>query len=55
MHYDTRLYSADCEEKIVVDEALFWNTVRDVITRIKNSFVEDFHSFPNLSYPICHY
>ena len=25
------------------------------LTRIKNSFVENIHSLPNLSYPICHF
>ena len=55
MHYDTGLYSASCEEKIAVDEALFWISVLDELTRIKNSFVENIHSLPNLSYPICHY
>ena len=25
------------------------------LTRIKNSFVENIHPLPNLSYPICHY
>ena len=54
MNYDTGLYSAMCKEKIAVDEAIFWSTVRDELTRIKNSFVENIHSFPNLSYPICH-
>ena len=35
-------------EKIDVDEAVLWNTVRDELTRIKNSFVENVHSLPNL-------
>ena len=26
MHYDTGLYSADWEEKIAVDKAVFWST-----------------------------
>ena len=55
MHYDTSLYSAGCEEKIAVDEAVSRSTVRDEFTEIKNSFVENIHSLPNLSYPICHY
>ena len=55
MHYDTSLYFAGCEEKIDVDKAVFWSTVQDKLTRIKNSFVEKIHSFPNLSYPICYY
>ena len=29
--------------------------VRDELTTIKNSFVANIHSYPNLSYPICHY
>ena len=55
MHYDAGLYSASYEEIIVVDKAIFWNTVPDELTRIKNAFVENIHSFHNLSYPICHY
>ena len=55
MHYDTGLYSAGCKEKIAVDEALFWSTAQDELTRIMHSFVENIHSLPILSYPICHY
>ena len=55
MHYDIGLYSAGCKEKLAVDEAVFCRSVRDELTRIKNSFVEIIHSFPNLSYLICHY
>ena len=54
MHYDTGLYSAMWKEKIAVAEAIFWSTVQDELTRIKNSFVENIHFLPNLSYPICH-
>ena len=43
------------EEKIAVDQAVFWSTVRDKLSRIKNSFVKNIHSLPNLSYPICYY
>ena len=31
------------------------STVRDELTRIKNSFLKNIHSLPNLSFPICHY
>ena len=55
MHCDTGLYSAGCEEKIAVDEVVLLSTVQDELIRIKNSFVENIHSLPNLSYPICHY
>ena len=44
---------AGSKEKIVVDEAVFWSTVKDELSRITNYFVENIHSFPNLSYPIC--
>ena len=44
MHYDTGLYSVGCEEKIAVDEATFWSTVRDELTRIENFFGENIHS-----------
>ena len=27
MHYDTGLYSDGCEEKIAIDEAVFWSTI----------------------------
>ena len=48
------LYSVCCEENIV-DEAVFWSTVQDELTRIKSSFVENIHSLPKLSFSICHY
>ena len=53
MHY--RYILCQLWENTAVDEALFWSTVRDEISRIKNSFVENIDSFLNLSYPICHY
>ena len=34
-----------------VYEAVFWRTVRDELTKIKNSFVENVHSLPNLLIP----
>ena len=38
--------------KIAVDKAVLWSTVRDELTRIKNSFVENIHTMSNISYPI---
>ena len=44
-------YSASCEEKIAVDEAILRSTVQDELTRIKNSFVENIHSLPTFLIP----
>ena len=41
MQYETGKYSANCKEKIAVNEAEFWSTE---LTIIKNSFVEKIHS-----------
>ena len=41
--------------KDAVDKAVFWSTVWDEVTRIKNCLVENIHSLPNRSYPIWHY
>ena len=50
-NFDTSLYSAICKEKIDVDKAVL------LTYKNQNSFVENVHFFPNLSYPIwfCHY
>ena len=47
MHYETSLNTAGCKEKIV-DEAVYWSTVSEIN---KNSFIENNHSFHNLSLP----
>ena len=36
MHYDTGLYSADCEEKIAIDEAVFWSTSKMNLQESRN-------------------
>ena len=33
MHYEAGLYSVGCKEMIAVDEAVFWSTSRDELTR----------------------
>ena len=53
MYYETGFYSTGCKEMIAVDKAVFWSSVKDELTRIKNSFINNIHSFPNLSYPVC--
>ena len=47
MYYDTGSYSAGCKEKIAVSEMNLQES--------SFFFVENIHSFPNISYPICHY
>ena len=51
MHYDTGLYSADCKEKIAVDEAVFWSTVSEMNLQESTFFLSKI-STPFLTFPI---
>ena len=53
MRYETGLYSTGCKEMIAVDEA-YYEALPEMNYKNLEFYVNNIHSFPNLSYPICH-